>query len=138
DRVGSTDCPLGYVRDINAMGIVLCKKGADEMVKVGVGPMAFWIDRYEASLWDRADGTGNQYGLAMNDLQNAGFDSAAWTKPVYAVSRSGVLPATYLRSYERGAVACRLSGKVLPTYEQFLVAAHGTPTNYTIVNGNWV
>ena len=55
-------CPLGYTNDTTVTTYTVCKKGADEMVKVGTGMSAFWIDRYEASVWSNADGTGSQYG----------------------------------------------------------------------------
>jgi hypothetical protein len=44
DQVGFPDCPLGYDRDKSAAAIVLCRKGADEIVRVGVRNSAFWID----------------------------------------------------------------------------------------------
>lgn len=34
------------------------------IVKVGTGASAFWIDRYEASVWSNRDGTGTQYGAS--------------------------------------------------------------------------
>src|SRR6185503_7301258 len=55
------DCPVGYARDTTSMTYVMCKKGADEVVKVGRGASAFWIDRYEGSIWQNPDGTGTQY-----------------------------------------------------------------------------
>ena len=49
------DCPRGYTKDAAPPNSanpssVLCKKGVDEVVKVGAGAAAFWIDRYEASV----------------------------------------------------------------------------------------
>src|SRR5262249_16884910 len=49
------DCPIGYIRDLSVPNIVLCKQGVDEVVKVGRKGSAFWIDRYEASVWDKED-----------------------------------------------------------------------------------
>src|SRR6185369_12423906 len=51
DGLKQSDCPEDYARDAGAAGIVLCKKGVDQMVKVGGGGAAFWIDRYETSLF---------------------------------------------------------------------------------------
>ena len=126
DRVGSPDCPVGWARDQMLMGVVLCRKGTDEMVRVGTGPTAFWIDRYEASLWQNADGTGNQYGLADGDAHGFGFSrNGQYSKPLYAVSRSGAAPAGWLTWFQAQA-ACRASGKRLPTNEEWLEAGRGT------------
>ena len=57
------DCPVGYVRAANEPAgsppPVHCQKGDpvfDEVVKVGSGGSAFWIDRYEATIWTKSDG----------------------------------------------------------------------------------
>ena len=60
------DCPRGYGRftDNAFPNAVLCQKGSDEVVRVGgwpgktTGPEVFWIDRYEASVWDSPGGGG--------------------------------------------------------------------------------
>jgi hypothetical protein len=67
DTVGERDCPNGY-----AVESGVCKRGGDEMVKVGRGMSAFWIDRYEMSVWSNAEGTGTQYGALMGDDFTAG------------------------------------------------------------------
>ena len=38
-----------------------------ESAFVGAGAELFWIDRYEASLWQNADATGSVYGTASNN-----------------------------------------------------------------------
>jgi hypothetical protein len=62
------DCPRGYDKVGPAATFlpasIVCKKGDDEVVKVGTGASAFWIDRYEASVWTAASG-GTQ--IADND-----------------------------------------------------------------------
>jgi formylglycine-generating enzyme required for sulfatase activity len=140
DQVGESDCPRGYARlqdvafSTNRPNGVLCGKGQDQMVKVGTGPMAYWIDRYEASLWDSLDATGTQYGIADGDADKAGFfqngqsviqNNTPW-KLLYAVSRSGVKPSRYLTWFQ-AQEACRASGKALPNGEEWLHAARGTP-----------
>ena len=52
DQAGTPECPAGYGRVVEARRpeIIVCKKGADEVVRVGTGKTAFWIDRYEASV----------------------------------------------------------------------------------------
>ena len=132
DRVGIKDCPNGYTRDPNAMGMVLCKKplanGAfDEMVRVMSGGRAFWIDRYEASVWQNADGSGMQYGLMEKDLMGV--------PAYYALSKTGVTPAGWMY-VDWAYQACRASGKQMPTYPEWLAAGQGSPaTTGAGVNG---
>jgi formylglycine-generating enzyme required for sulfatase activity len=120
---GAGDCPAGYTRDTSANTITLCKNGSDEVVKVGTGRAAFWIDRYEASLWDGPTG-GTQYdGVAANSM---GFlQNGQWTKPMYALSVKGVMPSASLTWFQ-AVEACRLSGKRLANGEEWLAAARGT------------
>ena len=126
DQAGSPDCPATWVRDRAAMGMVLCKKGADQVVKVGAGATAFWIDRYESSMWQNPDGTGAQYGLVANDANAAGFlSNGQWTVPAYALSKSGVMPATSVTWFQANA-ACRLAGKRLARNSEWMTAAGGT------------
>src|SRR5690348_9360686 len=60
---GVAACPWGY-KNMNVMGITACQgdglmhdgvvhPALDELVKVGNGASAFWIDRYEASVWQK-------------------------------------------------------------------------------------
>src|SRR5207244_1147177 len=87
---------------------------------------AFWIDRYEASLWQNPDGTGMQYGLVKDDSHNAGFTyNGQWIKPLYAVSKPGVAPGTWTDWFQANE-ACALSGKRLPTGQEWFKAARGT------------
>jgi hypothetical protein len=128
------DCPRGYTKAA-AAGITLCKGDggvhpvADEIVKVGTGIEAFWVDRYESSIWSKADGTGTQYGVVADDYP-AGFSDngqqAAGFVKVYAVSKAGVTPSTRL-TWWQALEACQASGKRLPTSEEWLAAASGTP-----------
>lgn len=133
-RVVNPDCPSGYTRDASATDIVLCRKsiagGAfDEVVRVGGGPAAFWIDRYEASVWQNADGSGARYGEgAAGDDYPASFPDngqARRTALLYAIARRDVVPSRYLTWFQM-QVACRASGKRLPTNEEWQAAAMGT------------
>jgi len=116
------DCPDGYTRDGTVTGYVLCKKGLDEVVKVG----DFWIDRYEASMWSNSDCMGTQYGETSDDYP-AGFpDNGNWTTEVYACSLTGEEPAAAITWFQ-AQQACVLSGKELCTNAQWQAAAQGTP-----------
>ncbi len=148
DQVGTPDCPVGYQLDAQvaaggggpgggspSVAAPACVKGHDQVVKVGTGPSAFWIDRYEASLWsDPAGtlGTGGEgthpYGVATDDLPESFPDNGQWrgrTPLVYAVSRSGVRPSANLTWFQ-ASEACAASGKRLPTSAEWLRAARGT------------
>ncbi|MDD5308318.1 MAG: SUMF1/EgtB/PvdO family nonheme iron enzyme [Deltaproteobacteria bacterium] len=115
------ECPMGYLRDTTATGIMLCKKGSDQMVKVG----NFWIDRYEASLWETAACGGSQYG-AGSDNYPANFpDNGNWSTPVYACSMTEVTPSRYMTWFQ-AQQACELAGKSLCTNEEWQAAAAGT------------
>jgi hypothetical protein len=140
----SNDCPSGYSKDASETQYVVCKKGVDEIVKVGSGPMAFWIDRFEASVWQNADGTGTQYP----DGSDPNFPlkpDGQYTVPAYAVSSrgadgSGVVPVVKVTWFQ-AQVACRLSGKRLPSGEEWLFAGLGTPaspTDGTVCNNKGV
>jgi formylglycine-generating enzyme required for sulfatase activity len=127
-QVGYPDCPLDYERDAAVTSIVLCRQGVDEVVRVGTKSSAFWIDRYESSVWEFADGTGLSYGTSgVSDYPfpvngQLGADN---TKG-YAISKAGVLPSTYI-SWFQADVACHASGKRLPTSAEWGIAARGTP-----------
>lgn len=140
DQYGTPDCPVGYTRENPTDVWINCRRGADEIVRVGTGASAFWIDRFEASVWEDAAGTRGIRGEAMTpfgtegDDYGDGFpDNGQWFRasvpqgtPRYALSRGSVQPSrniTWFQSQE----ACRLSGKRLPTGEEWLAAAAGTP-----------
>jgi formylglycine-generating enzyme required for sulfatase activity len=124
-------CPRGYTQDTTLTTITVCKKALaggvyDEMVKVGAAPAAFWVDRYEASIWSTPTG-GTQYGLASNDAHNVNFfRNGQWTTPLYALSVTGVTPSAGITWFQANE-ACRLGGKSLLRGDEWLVAASGTP-----------
>lgn len=123
---GNRDCPTGYARDATATTIVLCKKGPDEVVKVGTGATAIWVDRYEASVWDGADATGTQFGANSADYPSTFPASGRWTAPLFAVAKVGAKPAANLTWFQANA-ACRASGKRLLVGSEWVAAAMGTP-----------
>ena len=126
------DCPRGYAKVGPAASFlpasIVCKKGDDEVVKVGTGASAFWIDRYEASVWDAASG-GTQ--IADNDdaaYGNAGLPQNGQVVPgtaLYARSVANVMPSRAM-TWFRAMEACAASGKQLPDGQQWLRAARGT------------
>jgi formylglycine-generating enzyme required for sulfatase activity len=121
------DCPEGYTKDART-DITLCKKGADEIVKVG----DFWIDKYEPVIVDstqyaegRCDGAGVPYGQSSYNYPSAFPRTGNWTGPMYACSIYGVKPSAYMTWFQ-AQEACALSGKELCTNEQWQAAAAGT------------
>jgi hypothetical protein len=124
EQVGFPDCPVGYDRDASITTFVLCRSGFDEVVRVGAKSTAFWVDRYEASVWERPDGTGFGYDSAQGyPIPRNGQLSAA--PAAYAVSKSGVLPSTSITWFQAD-IACRASGKRLPTNNEWASASSGT------------
>ena len=134
------DCPPGFARDATATTITLCKRGLDEMVKVG----SFWVDRYEMSIMDsgaysggKCNGTGKQYGVSSDDYPTTpgkGFpDSGDFYVPLHACSAKGKKPSAYMTWFQ-AALACELSGKQLCSNYQWQMAALGTPDDSTSCN----
>ena len=130
DQLGTADCPSGYDRDAAIPAIpkaLTCIHGNDQMVRVGTGATAFWIDRYEASVWSNAAGDAQQFGL--NGVYPATFPAngqGTLQNQLYEVSKSGVLPSTQVTWFQASR-ACRASGKRLPTNDEWNEAASGTP-----------
>jgi formylglycine-generating enzyme required for sulfatase activity len=128
DRAGLADCPRGYVRDATATTMLLCKRGVDEMVRVGDGQSAFWIDRYEASVWSDTAGTVTQYGASLDNYPTSFPDNgqrSAGFVPLYAVSKVSVTPSRFVTWFQ-ALEACAASGKRLATGQEWLRAASGT------------
>jgi len=135
------DCPPGYTRDTKAPStITVCKKGKDEIVKVG----DFWVDRYEMSIVDtktwssgQCSGSGTQYGVGTSDNYPASFpDSAKVTgaaSRLYACSRGGNVPSRMMTWFQ-AAAACTFAGKHLCTNGQWQAAAFGTPDDSVSCN----
>jgi len=131
EHLGSADCPTGYDRDPSASTVpntIGCVRGEDHVVRVGTGASAFWIDRYEASIWSDSTPQGIQYGAGIGAYPSS-FPVTAQTtldKQLYALSKVGVVPSTPL-SWFQASRACRASGKRLPSNEEWTEAATGTP-----------
>jgi formylglycine-generating enzyme required for sulfatase activity len=122
-------CPFGYKPTAKPFvpsnaDSVLCKNTHDdEVVKVSAGGAAFWIDRYEASIWEGTTprfANGNDSDLGSTFPMN-GQSSTPWV----ARSVPSVIPARNLTWFQAQA-ACRASGKRLPNGEEWLAAARGT------------
>ncbi len=126
------DCPRGYTRDGTAMGIVLCRKplagGAfDEVVRVGSGPSAFWIDRFEASV-NVADNASGLWLFGERNSDGALPPNGQWDRsspPAFALSVATRLPARHITWFQADE-ACRASGKRLPMSAEWLTASRGT------------
>jgi hypothetical protein len=135
DALADPDCPAGYTLDALETKYKVCKKGADQVVKVGGSSSAFWIDRYEATLWDAPDGAGAQWFGGGADDSSKGFPkNGQATQPLYAASVAGVAPAGSLTWFQ-ASIACAASGKHLPTGAEWLRAAQLTADSGA-VDGN--
>lgn len=130
-RLASLDaCPAGYTRDASTTAIVLCKRGADEMVKVG----DFWVDRYEGLIVDasfynggRCDGTcvegttcfGSAGGGAPADNYPITFPDTgnvmSQADKLYACSVEGVVPSRMMTCFRRSKRAWRPASISSPT-----------------------
>lgn len=138
-QYGTPDCPVGYRLVDNpafsvAANMRLCAKSStggtdDEAVRVGIGASAFWIDRYEASVWGA---TGTRFGSTGADYATGSLPAnGQWrvpgvvVSPLHAESRAGVTPSRFITWFQAMEV-CAASGKRLPTGEEWLRAAQGT------------
>lgn len=146
DQYGTPDCPVGYSREtsdssfLEGAGMRLCQRARveasgrviyDEVVRVGAGTSAFWIDRYESAVWERADGTGTGLFSGPTDIgllpRNGQWRTTSRvTPPAYALSKYRSAIARHITWFQ-AAEACRASGKRLPSGEEWLAAAQGTP-----------
>ena len=145
DQVGvSSDCPAGYALDGTAGAVTVCVRtfagGRDEVVKVGEGASAFWVDRYEASVFS-ADGA-RQFGVGAPDdaypnLAKNGTWVGTARHSLRAVSRPGVTPSCNMTWFQAAAL-CRASGKELIDRGEWFASADGLVTldPTTAINGN--
>lgn len=134
ERVGTPDCPNGYERDESATGIVLCRRALtgglfDELVRVGTGTSAFWVDRYESSVNSLPDGSGAWLfggdGANGSLPRNGQWGRTLTTPPAYAVSVTGRRPSSWLNWFQ-ASEACGASGKRLLSTEEWFAASNGT------------
>jgi hypothetical protein len=125
------ECPPGYERVTDGVPeqVVLCRRGSDEMVKVG----DIWVDRYEASVWQNPDCSGTQYGGVVDNWREVGgYDlrgsfpyHGQFTEPLYACSVAEVPPSRWITWFQAQA-ACAASGKHLITNAEWQAAVIGT------------
>jgi len=103
-------------------------------VMVRVGPLC--VDKYEASIWANADGTGTAYGVFTGQTAYpASFPANGnWTAPLYAASMPGVKPSTQVTWFQ-AQQACEASGKRLLRNGEWQMAAAGTPDPGTAGDG---
>ena len=129
------DCPAGYTLDGTTGPGTVCARTVmlgstairDELVKVGAGVGAFWVDRFEASVYDRSGvllGTGGS-AVFPGLPRNGQWAPALTQPPLLALSRAAVLPSGSMTWFQANEL-CRASGKRLPTGEEWLAAASGT------------
>lgn len=136
----ASNCPSGYTED-STSGITRCKRGEDEMVKVG----SFWIDRYEMTIVEagvfnggKCDGKGKSFGTGKDDdyptAKGADFPDSGFARtPLYACSVGGQLPSAQMTWFQ-AAAACELAGKRLCSNYEWQVAALGTPDDKSDCN----
>ncbi len=143
DQYGTPDCPVGYDRVITPSvdGFSeervrrLCVRGPasnpiDEVVRVGSGATAFWIDRYEAVVRD----VQGAVSPSSSALPPNGQWYPASTVPVLAAwSQRGVSPSVSVTWFQAQEL-CRANGKRLPTGEEWLAAASGTQDSTSYCN----
>jgi formylglycine-generating enzyme required for sulfatase activity len=101
-----------------------CKGNGSKDMMVQVGPLC--IDKYEASIWSGAAGTGTQFPQGDPRFPATFPNNGNWTEPLYAASVAGVSPAVFVTWFQ-AQQACALSGKRLLTNAEWQMAAAGTP-----------
>lgn len=138
DHYGTPDCPVGYERNpASPSGRVYCRRALtaglyDEVVRVGSGPTAFWIDRYETMVCDSRDGActalinvRSETDLASRGLPRNG-QWAGQNPPLFAISVAASNPPARWVTWYQAEEICRASGKRLPTGGEWLTASRGT------------
>lgn len=151
DQAGvNNDCPVGYER-VFADGFPsgdmtprrLCRRpvqgGAEDVVRVGMGAGAFWIDRFEATVNTQQNAGGTYYFDAPASAStvpeapssfpaNGQWGTMPFPARPYSLSVSGGSGRPPARgiTWFQASEACAASGKVLPSRMQWLLAAQGT------------
>lgn len=125
---GSPDT-ADQVRDKFFAGTSCTNPNNSNDVMVKVGPIC--VDKYEASIWQNADGTGTQYGEPSAPFNLTVFPgtfpaNGNWTAKLYAASMPGVMPSTSVTWFQ-AQQACFASGKRLLRNDEWQAAAAGTP-----------
>jgi hypothetical protein len=113
--------PTGSILSGSVWSLAKGERDLDGMVKVG----AWWVDIYEASIWDAsAYGTGTQLGASSDNYAGCA-DTGAGCTAVFAQSRYNVTPSRYATQFQ-WAAACASSGKELISNALWQVQAMGT------------
>ncbi len=128
DQAGNNnDCPAGYALVSSSGGLALCNRtfagGRDEVVKVGRGATAFWVDRYEAAVSTQTGAIVTSYAVLEDNGQWAAAPAGS-RESLMAVSRPNVTPSTNVTWFQARAL-CRASGKRLMTRDEWFAAADG-------------
>lgn len=131
DQAGvNNDCPAGYARDHDALPatITVCYRDItvaartihDQVVKVGTGATAFWIDRFEAVAVDELGGRSDLTGLNPNGQ----WTTPATRAPLFAASNAASTPTANVTWFQ-AATLCNAAGKRLMTRREWFAAAEG-------------
>lgn len=129
DQAGvNNECPAGYGLTSSSGGVTVCSRsvagGNDEVVKVGTGASAFWVNRYEARVFDA---TGRQYGASDANYPNLAVNGQ-WTTgargTLLALSRAGGEPSARVTWFQANML-CRAAGKSLMSRDEWHAAADG-------------
>jgi formylglycine-generating enzyme required for sulfatase activity len=122
-----SDCPSGYDVDPSAHpDIIVCVHPVrgDEMVKVG----DFWVDRYEATVFQNPDCTGQTYGTTSDNwslISGAFPEDGNWSTKYYACSVPGQYASRWI-TWLQAQAACAAVGKHLITNAEWQLAVEGT------------
>jgi hypothetical protein len=87
---------------------------------VPIPGLAVWIDRYEATVYERSDCSGARHGESSADYP-AGFPDQLF---LYACAVPGQRPSGYI-TWEQARWACRYQGKRLCTRAEWMAACGG-------------
>ena len=122
-----TACPSGYLQDKTVTKHTVCKKGLDEMVKVG----DFWTDRLEAVITKTTCSSTNPAHWITASSTSMTFDNFR----ACSSSKLGIggLPPSSL-TYYQAQVVCNNAGKHLCTNAEWQQAAYGTDTTKANLN----
>jgi len=124
------ECPLGFARDAADAEHVVCERRdgddvLDRVVLVGTGRTSFWIDQYEASLWDSPDKNAKSYESDYPVTFPRNGQVTTKQGLLFARSVPGVAPSSSLTWFQ-ASLGCMASGKRLPAGSEWQLAAVGT------------
>lgn len=122
-------CPVGFSSDAPpSAGVTLCVRTVrglrDEMVKVGRGASAFWVDRYEATVVDSNARRLNDEMQVYPDVSQTGTWVSSQREASFAMSLSGMNPSRNMTWFQATAF-CRAAGKRLMSRDEWFAAADG-------------